>query len=73
MYMTRNGFFLNHKICCAVIFADYYMASLTLCEIAACDWLRSTYAGPLFVDRSLTEKFKIAAYKSYTFDEIKQV
>jgi hypothetical protein len=27
---------------------SYYMASITSVEMADCDWLRSTFSGPLF-------------------------
>jgi hypothetical protein len=27
---------------------NYYMASITSGEMADCDWLRSTFSGPLF-------------------------
>ena len=31
-----------------VIKSIYYMASITSGEMAGCDWLRSTFSGPLF-------------------------
>jgi hypothetical protein len=30
------------------LFNNYYMASITYGEMAECDWLRSTFSGPLF-------------------------
>jgi hypothetical protein len=43
------------------IIAFYYMASITSGEMVDCDWLRSTFSGPLFprnVDRRSLPKNK---------------
>jgi hypothetical protein len=40
---NKSGISAHH-----VLFSIYYMASITSGEMADCDWLRSTFSGPLF-------------------------